>query len=48
MLNQTLPRELKNWCKFSSHVKAKLHKNAWHKRPACTSKKYYNSTNGMT
>ena len=36
MLNQKLLHKFEKWCKFSSHVKAKLRKRKLHKmRPAC-------------
>jgi len=36
VLNRTLSHKFETWHKFSSHVKAKPHKNKLHtRRPAC-------------
>jgi hypothetical protein len=33
---------------FQATLKQNHAKNGWHKRPACTPKRYYKSTDGMT
>jgi len=40
VLNQNLSRQLKKWCKFSSHVKAYLHKVSMRKTIPTHSTKY--------